>query len=84
MARFNFTAINLNSAANITDVMNNFNKIEELGITGAEVDSKISTVNASIASLNNSLGGLSKRKYTIGTAAPTGGSDGDIYDQYFN
>ena len=84
MARFNFTAINLNSAANITEVMNNFNKIEELGITEEEVNNKITSVNNSISSLDKSLGGLSKRNYSVGTAAPSGGSNGDIYDQYFN
>lgn len=35
-AGFNFTNITLNSAADITDVMNNFNKIEANGITDAK------------------------------------------------
>ena len=31
MARYNFTNITLNSTADITDVMNNFNKVEDNG-----------------------------------------------------
>ena len=38
MSRFNFTNITLQTQANITDVMNNFNKIENLGITEKEVN----------------------------------------------
>lgn len=55
MPRFNFTNITLQSKADITDVMNNFNKIEQLGITEAEVNSKISTVNNNINSVRNDL-----------------------------
>ena len=43
-----------------------------------EVDTAIDN---SIASLN--LGTISTHNYSRGTAAPTGGKDGDIYDQYF-
>lgn len=38
-------------------------------------------IDNSIAALN--LGTISTHNYSRGTAAPTGGSDGDIYDQYF-
>lgn len=29
------------------------------------------------------VGTISKKNYSVGTGAPSGGSDGDIYDQYF-
>lgn len=83
MARFNFTNITLTSKADITTVMNNFNKIEELGALKSEVDTQIETVNNSITNINNNLGTISRKNYSIGTTTPTGGSNGDIYDQYF-
>ena len=93
MARFNFTEILLTSKADITDIMNNFNKIEELGITSAEVNTKINTakttINQSIDSKlsqytkTSALGKLALVKYSKGTNAPSGGANGDIYDQYF-
>lgn len=46
--------------------------------TKEEVETAIDN---SIAALN--LGTISTHNYSRGTAAPTGGSDGDIYDQYF-
>lgn len=55
MPRFNFTNITLQSKADITDVMNNFNKIETLGITENEVNSKIATVNNTINSVQTNL-----------------------------
>lgn len=60
MARFNFTNITLSSKANIQDVMNNFNKIENLGITSTEVDTKINTAKTTVTSetdtkLNNKV-----------------------------
>lgn len=60
MARFNFTNITLSSRANIQDVMNNFNKIENLGITSTEVDTKINTakttvINETDTKLNNKV-----------------------------
>lgn len=42
--------------------------------TGAAIDN-------SIAALN--LGTISTHNYSRGIEAPTGGADGDIYDQYF-
>lgn len=83
MARFNFTNITRNSKADITDVMNNFNKIEELGITSAETDTKINTALQDYTRTSN-LGPLASKNYSYGTSAPSGGSNGDIYDQYFN
>ena len=83
MARFNFTNITLTSKADITTVMNNFNKIEELGALKSEVDTQIETVNNSITNINNNLGTISSKNYSIGTTTPSGGSNGDIYDQYF-
>lgn len=53
MARFNFTNITLSSKANIQDVMNNFNKIENLGITSTEVDTKINTAKTTVTSETN-------------------------------
>lgn len=55
MPRFNFTEITLSSSANITDVMNNFNKIEELGITSAEVTTQVNTINNTINTMNTNL-----------------------------
>lgn len=82
MPRFNFTNITLNDRADITAVMNNFNKIEEFGITSTETDTKI---NNSLVNYTptNQLSALAKSNYSYGTDAPTGGADGDIYDQYF-
>jgi len=71
------------------------NKCKHEIYTKDEVNTKISETEAkfynktevneaignSIASLN--LGTISTHNYSRGTAAPTGGSDGDIYDQYF-
>ena len=53
MARFNFTNITLSSRANIQDVMNNFNKIENLGITSTEVDTKINTAKTTVTNETN-------------------------------
>ena len=55
MPRFNFTNITLQSKADITDVMDNFNKIETYGITESEVNSKIATVNGTISSVQTNL-----------------------------
>lgn len=94
MGRFNFTNINLNSKANITEVMDNFNKIDTSGITEAEVTSAISAATTNINNAvdtklteytkTDNLGGLALKPYSIGKAAPSGGSNGDIYDQYFD
>lgn len=79
MARFNFTNILPTSRANIQDVMNNFNKIEEFGITSEEVNNALQDYTKTI-----DLGALATKNYSVGTAAPSGGNDGDVYDQYFN
>ena len=34
--------------------------------------------------LKEDIGTIANRNYSIGTGTPTGGVDGDIYDQYFN
>lgn len=93
MARFDFTNIDLSSAADIRVVMQNFNKIEKLGITSAEVDSRISSAKTEVNNSTNiklkdytktaNLGALALKNYSYGKNAPSGGSDGDIYDQYF-
>lgn len=93
MPRFNFTNITGNSRANIEDVMDNFNKVETLGITATEVAQQINTAKAEVNSTTDTkledytatanLGTLALVNYSYGTAAPTGGSNGDIYDQYF-
>lgn len=71
------------------------NKCKHEIYTKEEVDTKVgeietnlytkeeveAAIDNSIAALN--LGTISTRNYSRGTAAPTGGSDGDIYDQYF-
>lgn len=94
MARFNFTEILLSGKADISQVMDNFRKIEELGITDAEVTEKINTMQTTINNSVNTklnrytetsaLGGLALANYSYGTAIPSGGKNGDIYDQYFN
>ena len=83
MARFNFTNITLNSRADISTVMENFNKVENLGALKSELDSAVETINGNITNINNNLGTISRKNYSIGTTTPTGGSNGDIYDQYF-
>ena len=55
MPRFNFTEITLRSRANIEDVMDNFNKIEQLGITESEVNTLVATLNTSINSVRTDL-----------------------------
>lgn len=92
-SRFNFNAITLTDAADITKIAENFNKIEANAITGTEVDTKINTaktdINSSVDTKLNSytktknLSSLATKKYSRGTSAPSGGSDGDTYDQYF-
>ena len=42
----------------------------------------ITTINSSISTINTSLNGKQKT-ISVGTSAPSGGSDGDIYIQYF-
>ena len=79
MARFNFNNITLQSRADITKIMENFNKIEENGITENEVNTKLDDYTKT-----SDLGDLATTNYSYGTAAPSGGSNGDIYDQYFN
>lgn len=49
-AGFNFTNITLESSADITDVMDNFNKIEELGITKEEATAVVTTESAGLMS----------------------------------
>lgn len=94
MANFGFNDIKATDKADITKVMENFTKINNLGITSQETDSKISTMKQSITTetdnkLNNytktaNLKPLAKVNYSYGTSNPSGGSNGDIYDQYFN
>ena len=83
MPRFNFTNILLTSRADITDVMDNFNKIEQLAMVSTDVDNKINTALINYTPTTN-LGGLATANYSYGTASPSGGSNGDIYDQYFD
>ena len=93
MARFNITEISLSDPADITKIMDNFNSIDELGITYAEATQEINTAKANIETgVNNklkeytktaNLGNLALKGYSYGTSAPSGGSSGDIYDQYF-
>lgn len=61
----------------------------EEAYTKNEVDAQISNVqnevdsaNSAIQNLQNSVGGINNYKITSGTAAPSGGSNGDIYIQY--
>lgn len=43
-----------------------------------------SVLDESIYVLKEDVGTIASRNYSRGTASPSGGSDGDIYDQYFN
>ena len=83
MARFNFTNITLNSRADISAVMDNFNKIEQSAALSSDLTTAVETINTNISNINNNLGTISSKNYSIGTTTPTGGSNGDIYDQYF-
>lgn len=92
-SKFNFNSISLTDAADITKIIENFNKIEENAETSAETNTKIATAKTEINNAVNTkleeytktedLSLISTKKYSRGTGAPTGGSDGDIYDQYF-
>lgn len=73
--------------------MNNFvigeDKSMNPAYTKAEVDSQVGAVqsglnaaNTAIQNLQNSVGGINNYKITSGTAAPSGGNNGDIYIQY--
>ena len=93
MPRFNFTNITKSGRADITTVMNNFNQIETYGITYAETEELITAAKTEVNSATDTkledytttanLGGLELKNYSYGTSAPSGGSNGDIYDQYF-
>jgi hypothetical protein len=54
------------------------NKCKHEVYTKEEVDTKLEDVENIL-----NLGTISKYNYSRGTEIPTGGSDGDIYDQYF-
>lgn len=67
----------------------------EEAYTKQQIDSQMSTVNTQISSANSSITTLQnnlnttntnvnakQKKITSGTAAPSGGSNGDIYIQY--
>lgn len=94
MPRFNFNEITKNSRADIDKIGENFDEIEENGITAQEVSGAIDAakteVNQSVDTklLNYTttanLKPLAKVNYSYGTGNPSGGSNGDIYDQYFN
>ena len=48
MPRFNFTNITSQSKVSISDIMDNFNRVESLGITEAEVNSQVAMINQTI------------------------------------
>lgn len=61
----------------------------EKAYTQAEVDAQVKAVendlesaNTAIQNLQNTVNGINNNKITSGTAAPSGGSNGDIYIQY--
>ena len=93
MARFNFNNIVRSGRADINKIGENFTKIEENGITSQEVTDAISTAKQEVTQATNTkledytttsdLKPLAKVNYSYGTAEPSGGSNGDIYDQYF-
>lgn len=93
MARFNFNNIVRSGRADINKIGENFTKIEENGITSQEVTDAISTAKQEVTEATNTklenytttadLKPLAKVNYSYGTAEPSGGSNGDIYDQYF-
>ena len=73
-----------NSSTGITDFQDmrtflDFNSIYE------EIREHIEAIDdESIFVLKSEAGTIISKNYSSGTAAPSGGSDGDIYDQYFN
>lgn len=93
MARFNFNSITRNGRADINKIGENFEEIEAHGITSQEVTDALATAKQEInESVNTKLEDyttttnlkpLAKVNYSYGTAEPSGGSNGDIYDQYF-
>jgi hypothetical protein len=52
--------------------------ISSLGLGKEEAEALITEAISSLY-----LGTISSHNYNRGTAAPSGGNDGDIYDQYF-
>jgi len=94
MPRFNFNDITLSGKADISKVMENFDEIETNGITGAEVTAAINNAKTEVNSATDTkldnytttanLKPLAKVGYSYGTGAPSGGNNGDVYDQYFN
>lgn len=93
MPRFNFNSITRSGRADINKIGENFEKIEEKGITAQEVTDAITAAKTEInqstdTKLQNytttaNLKPLAKVNYSYGTGAPSGGTNGDIYDQYF-
>ena len=93
MPRFNFNSITRNGRADINKIGENFEEIELNGITAQEVSDAINSAKSEVNQATDSklqnytttanLKPLAKVNYSYGTAAPSGGSNGDIYDQYF-
>lgn len=93
MAGFNFNTISRNERADINKIGENFTEIKNNGITAQEVTTAISTAKSEVNSTTDTklanytttanLKPLAKVNYSYGTADPSGGSNGDIYDQYF-
>lgn len=79
MPRFNFTNITGKSRISIADIMNNFNKIETLGITSTEVNTLITNT---VSALNSQIGNK-QDTIGIGVDAPTSETTGSVYIQYF-
>ena len=63
-----------------------YNQIEnEAQVVLNDIQNALSQVlDGSLYVLKEDIGTIANRNYSIGTGTPTGGVDGDIYDQYFN
>lgn len=62
------------------------NSISSLTSSVNTINGSITSINSSITTINNNVSSLSSGKQkaiTSGTSTPTGGSNGDIYIQYF-
>ena len=93
MPRFNFNSITKSGRADIDKIGENFEELEENGITAQEVTDAITAAKTEVNEATDTkledytttadLKPLAKVNYSYGTSAPSGGSNGDIYDQYF-
>lgn len=80
------TIINFTDRRTFVSFESIYNQIEnEAQIVLNDIQNALSQVlDGSLYVLKEDVGNIVSRNYSVGTSIPTGGSNGDIYDQYFN